>query len=74
MSPPEGFSSLLGKAPSLPPDAIFAPTTILQALILRKFYLDGEDKPWVLPSVKFAKEVVKDSGHEYLPIASLKTI
>lgn len=80
MSSSKAFSSLLDEAPLFPPDAIFAPTTNYlvdphpnKILLGQGAYSDGEGKPWILPSVKLAEEIVKDSGHEYLPIAGLKT-
>ncbi|KAG4435731.1 hypothetical protein IFR05_008781 [Cadophora sp. M221] len=78
MSPPKSCSFLLGKAPCFPPDAIFAPTTNYLAdphpkkvLLGQGAYSDGEGNPSVLPSVKLAEEIVRDSGHENLPIAGL---
>ncbi|PVH68284.1 aspartate aminotransferase [Cadophora sp. DSE1049] len=80
MSPPAAAFSLLDRAPCIPPDAIFAPTTNYLAdqhaekiLLAHGAYSDGEGKPWILPSVQLAEEIVKNSGHEYLPIAGLKT-
>ncbi|KAH7166399.1 aspartate aminotransferase [Dactylonectria macrodidyma] len=34
-------------------------------------YRDENGQPWVLPSVRMAKEGLLDAGHEYLPIAGL---
>ncbi|KAH8896128.1 aspartate aminotransferase [Thozetella sp. PMI_491] len=36
-------------------------------------YRDENGKPWVLPSVKLAKEQLTEQGHEYLPIAGLNS-
>lgn len=61
------------------PDAIFALTTKYLAdehtqkiLLGQGAYSDGEGRPWILPSVQLAEEIVQGSGHEYLPIAGLK--
>jgi aspartate aminotransferase len=35
-------------------------------------YRDENGQPWILPSVRMAKETLKDANHEYLPIAGLK--
>ena len=63
----------------MPPDAIFAPTTNYLAdghrqkiLLGQGAYSDGKGRPWILPSIQLAEEIVKGSGHEYLPIAGLK--
>ena len=36
-------------------------------------YRDENGKPWVLPSVRMAKQAIAGCGHEYLPIAGLGT-
>ncbi|KAI0601300.1 aminotransferase class I and II [Biscogniauxia sp. FL1348] len=36
-------------------------------------YRDENGKPWILPSVRMAKSAIGECGHEYLPIAGLKT-
>ncbi|KAL3418513.1 aminotransferase class I and II [Phlyctema vagabunda] len=35
-------------------------------------YRNENGKPWILPCVRMAKEVVANHGHEYLPISGLK--
>lgn len=35
-------------------------------------YRDGSGQPWVLPSVKLAKESLGEFTHEYLPIRGYK--
>lgn len=35
-------------------------------------YRDGDGKPWVLPSIKMAKESLGEFNHEYLPITGYK--
>lgn len=36
-------------------------------------YRDENGKPWILPSVQMATDQVANCGHEYLPIAGLKS-
>jgi len=36
-------------------------------------YRDENGNPWILPSVRMAKELIAGCGHEYLPIAGLKS-
>jgi aspartate aminotransferase len=42
-------------------------------LLGRGAYEDEQGRPWVLPSVAMAHKIVNGSGHEYLPIAGLKS-
>ncbi|KAH6873815.1 aspartate aminotransferase [Thelonectria olida] len=72
--PPTAFAS----AEYIPPDSIF---DVTRRYVADQFpnkvnlgqgtYRDENGKPWVLPSVRMAKEKVIDAGHEYLPIAGL---
>lgn len=64
----------------IPPDAIFELTAqYLQDPFPQKVnlgqgtYRDGDGKPWVLPSVNRAREMLLAKGlnHEYLPILGL---
>ncbi|KAK7417857.1 hypothetical protein QQX98_004332 [Neonectria punicea] len=75
-STPSAFS----KGEFIPPDSIFDVTRRYVAdEFLNKVnlgqgtYRDENGNPWVLPSVRMAKEKVVDAGHEYLPIAGLNT-
>lgn len=71
--------SFFADAEYIIPDSIFQVT---QSYIADTFskkvnlgpgaYRDSDGKPWILPSVQLAKELVKDCGHEYLPISGLK--
>lgn len=61
-----------------PPDAIFELTKTYNAdPVARKVnlgqgtYKDENGNPWILPAVRSAKEKIKDSNHEYLPILGL---
>ncbi|CRL17816.1 Aspartate/other aminotransferase [Penicillium camemberti] len=61
-----------------PPDAIFELTKTYNAdPAARKVnlgqgtYKDENGNPWILPAVRSAKEKIKDSNHEYLPILGL---
>lgn len=72
-------TSAFASAKLIPPDSIFEVTKrYLADSEPRKVnlgqgtYRNEEGNPWVLPSVKLAKEKVGDCGHEYLPIAGLK--
>ncbi|EDZ68597.1 hypothetical protein AWRI1631_11040020 [Saccharomyces cerevisiae AWRI1631] len=69
----------LSEVPYLEPDAIFALTaqfkedeSACKVNLGQGTYRDGNGQPWVLESVKRAKEFIRDSGHEYLPILGLK--
>lgn len=71
-------SSVFKSAPYIAPDLIFqvtknylADSNPLKVNVGAGTYRDGNGQPWVLPSVKMAKELVRDCGHEYLPIAGL---
>jgi aspartate aminotransferase len=72
-------SSIFETAQYIPPDAIFEVTkNYLADIDSRKVnlgqgtYRDENGKPWVLPSVRMAKERIANCGHEYLPISGLK--
>ncbi|KAE9973668.1 hypothetical protein EG328_004279 [Venturia inaequalis] len=71
--------SFFAEAPYIKPDAIFDVTRIYDADTFPQkvnlgqgTYRDENGDPWILPSVRMAKEKVKKCGHEYLPIAGLK--
>lgn len=71
--------SFFAAAEYIPPDSIFEVTKIYNEDSFEKkvnlcpgVYRDGDGKPWILPSIQFAKELVKNIGHEYLAIAGLK--
>ncbi|TVY83890.1 Cytoplasmic aspartate aminotransferase [Lachnellula suecica] len=71
--------SIFKTAQFIPPDAIFevtknylADTDSRKVNIGAGTYRDENGKPWVLPSVRMAKELIANCGHEYLPIAGLK--
>ncbi|KAM0326961.1 hypothetical protein ACHAQA_006082 [Verticillium albo-atrum] len=75
-SQPSTFES----AEFISPDAIFdvtrrylADTDGSKINLGQGTYRDENGQPWVLPSVKLAKEKIGDVGHEYLPIAGLKS-
>ncbi|POR31111.1 Aspartate aminotransferase [Tolypocladium paradoxum] len=62
----------------VPPDAIFELTQLYLAdQDARKVnlgqgtYKDEQGNPWILPSVRAAKEKIRDANHEYLPILGL---
>lgn len=61
-----------------PPDAIFeltkkynADENVLKVNLGQGTYKDENGNPWILPAVRAAKEKIKDSNHEYLPILGL---
>ncbi|GAM33829.1 hypothetical protein TCE0_013f01011 [Talaromyces pinophilus] len=61
-----------------PPDAIFELTKKYNAdqnapkvNLGQGTYKDENGNPWILPAVQAAKEKIKDSNHEYLPILGL---
>lgn len=69
----------LSEVPYLEPDAIFALTAQFKedksdckVNLGQGAYRDGNGQPWVLKSVKKAREFIRDTGHEYLPILGLK--
>ncbi|GME42069.1 Aspartate aminotransferase [Neofusicoccum parvum] len=71
-------TSAFDSAEYIPPDAIFEVTKRYLAdqnpnkvNLGQGTYRDERGQPWVLPSVKAAKEEIGDCGHEYLPIAGL---
>jgi aspartate aminotransferase len=73
-------ASILEKAPFISPDPIFDLFKVHQedphpskVLVGGGTYCDGDGKPWILQSVKLAKAAIEGCGHEYLPIAGLKT-
>ncbi|KAM0270227.1 hypothetical protein ACHAQH_009527 [Verticillium albo-atrum] len=72
--------STFQSAEYIPPDAIFdvtrrylADTDANKINLGQGTYRDENGQPWILPSVKMAKEKIGNVGHEYLPIAGLKT-
>ncbi|KAI1370859.1 aspartate aminotransferase [Hypoxylon crocopeplum] len=72
--------SVFEKAAFVPPDSIFdvtrryiADTNPNKVNLGQGTYRDENGQPWVLPSVRMAKEKLgNDGNHEYLPIAGLK--
>lgn len=74
-------NSFFEEATFIPPDAIFevtknflADTDSKKVNVGAGTYRDENGKPWVLPSVRMAEELVRNCGHEYLPIAGLKSL
>ncbi|KAF7545562.1 hypothetical protein G7Z17_g9081 [Cylindrodendrum hubeiense] len=70
--------SAFAKGVFVPPDSIFDVTRRYvgdefanKVNLGQGTYRDENGKPWVLPSVRMAKDIVLDAGHEYLPIAGL---
>lgn len=64
----------------IPPDAIFDLTRLYLAdpnarkvNLGQGTYKDENGNPWILPSVRAAKETIRDANHEYLPILGLAT-
>lgn len=62
----------------IPPDAIFDLTRLYLAdpdarkvNLGQGTYKDEHGNPWILPSVRAAKETIRDANHEYLPILGL---
>ena len=62
----------------IPPDPIFELTRLYnndpdtqKVNLGQGTYKDEQGNPWILPSVKAAKEKIKDANHEYLPILGL---
>lgn len=62
----------------IPPDAIFdltrlylADTDARKVNLGQGTYKDEQGNPWILPSVRAAKETIRDANHEYLPILGL---
>lgn len=73
-------ASLFDAVEFVPPDAIFDLTRLYLAdPDIRKVnlgqgtYKDEQGDPWILPSVRAAKERIQDANHEYLPILGLAT-
>lgn len=65
-------------SPTPPPDAIFeltkkynAAQNALKVNLGQGTYKDENGNPWILPAVQAAKEKIKNSDHEYLPILGL---
>lgn len=74
------MDSAFAIAEYIPPDAIFevtkhyfADSDPRKVNVGQGTYRDENGKPWVLPSVRMAKEAIVGCGHEYLPIAGLKS-
>jgi aspartate aminotransferase len=74
------YSTAFSTVPFFPPDAIFdltkkylADTDSQKVNLGQGTYRDGSGQPWILPSVKKAKELIKDQNHEYLPILGLES-
>jgi aspartate aminotransferase len=72
-------SSIFETAQYISPDAIFevtknylADTDCKKINLGQGTYRDENGKPWVLPSVRMAKKLIANCGHEYLPISGLK--
>lgn len=70
--------SLFDAVEFIPPDAIFDLTRLYLAdpdarkvNLGQGTYKDEQGKPWILPSVRAAKETIRDANHEYLPILGL---
>lgn len=79
MGDAQPVSSFFAAAENIPPDAIFevtkrylADTDVKKVNVGAGTYRDENGNPWVLPSVRMAKELIAECGHEYLPIAGLK--
>lgn len=77
MASPECVS-FFSQAQAVPADAIFEVTKRYVAdpcpdkvNLGQGTYRDSDGKPWILPSVRMAKEAIAEPGHEYLPIAGL---
>lgn len=71
--------SHFGAAPYIQPDAIFELTKRFEednspqkVNLGQGTYRDENGDPWVLPSVRAAKEALGSVGHEYLPIRGLQ--
>lgn len=75
-----GQGSAFDSASYIPPDSIFEVTKNYLAdshpqkvNVGAGTYRDENGQPWVLPSVRMARSLIADCGHEYLPIAGLKS-
>ncbi|KAL1863108.1 hypothetical protein Daus18300_008100 [Diaporthe australafricana] len=71
-------ASLFESVDYIPPDAIFDLTRLYLAdpdarkvNLGQGTYKDEQGNPWILPSVRQAKETIRDANHEYLPILGL---
>ncbi|KAK1965821.1 aminotransferase class I and II [Colletotrichum sublineola] len=76
----EKRTSAFERSEFIPPDAIFdvtrryvADTNPDKVNLGQGTYRDGDGQPWILPSVRLAEESLGTPGHEYLPIAGLKS-
>ncbi|KAK1999726.1 aminotransferase class I and II [Colletotrichum falcatum] len=76
----EKRTSAFERAEFVPPDAIFdvtrryvADTNPDKVNLGQGTYRDEDGRPWILPSVRLAEKSLGQPGHEYLPIAGLKT-
>lgn len=74
------MSSIFESAEYIAPDQIFdvtdkylADTHPDKVILAQGTYRDGNGKPWIMPSVRMAKEAIADCGHEYLPMAGLRS-
>ncbi|WYZ36699.1 hypothetical protein EsH8_II_000205 [Colletotrichum jinshuiense] len=72
-------TSAFERSEFIPPDAIFDVTRRYvndtnsdKVNLGQGTYRDENGQPWILPSVRLAKESLGEPGHEYLPIAGLK--
>ncbi|KAI1455423.1 aminotransferase class I and II [Annulohypoxylon moriforme] len=72
--------SAFSNAEFIPPDAIFdvtrrylTDTDPNKVNLGQGTYRDENGHPWILPSVRMAKAKIGECGHEYLPIAGLKS-
>ncbi|QGA18818.1 hypothetical protein EYB26_006503 [Talaromyces marneffei] len=75
---PSTSPSIFSSITYIPPDAIFeltkkynADQNALKVNLGQGTYKDENGHPWILPAVHTAKEKIKDSNHEYLPILGL---
>lgn len=73
-------TSAFERSEFIPPDAIFdvtrrylADTDPNKVNLGQGTYRDGNGQPWILPSVRAAEAALGEPGHEYLPIAGLKS-
>lgn len=78
MSSTAADASVFDAVAYVAPDAIFELTQLynsdsdVQKVNLGQgTYKDEQGNPWILPSVRAAKEKIKDANHEYLPILGL---
>lgn len=71
-------SSAFSSLSYIPADAIFELTKLYNAdaseikvNLGQGTYKDNQGQPWILPAVVKAKEIIRGSNHEYLPILGL---